>query len=383
MSISNGRSSPFNRVQELMRAIEEARVQEISSTEDRYRKYVNIMKDKEGQLPQISYKEKRFCCSVSKICSTVSCCFQSRCCGRETINFYVSEMHGDQILLRSRASASLPSQEQNQLTNTSFFIDLYQEHGEFLPFMISSAIEYLPTPELKEYWRLWDPESTEHLDRKRAEDFKRLLIQTHHIYDEVRMEMMKKEMRERLVHLPPKDQVRTHLSVRTQKALPATTAPLKQLATSEEMIFAGAERKFIDVGGKLKEFTKDRVIKDLLLITTCNDKEAFLAAQEVEKFLSPITTTEEIWEILLQVVYLHELKIRASYANMITNQLLRILEEDRPKRVIDISREKFASLIKAQQEANQDQQDRSKKLTEKEATGKFQQRQPRNFTIDA
>ena len=376
MSISTGRNSPMDRMQDLIKAIEESHLQEGSSTEDRLRKYVNIMRDKKGELPQVSYKEKTTCCSISRICSTISCCFQSRCFGRETINFYVSELHGDQILLRSRASSSTPSQEQNQMTNTTFFVDLYQEHGEFLPFMISSALEYLPTAELKEYWRSWDPESGEPLDRKRAEDFKRLLTQTHQVYDEVRMEMMKKEMRERLLTLPPKDQVRRHLSVR-----PHLTPPAADKMEEDVVMVAKVDKKFINSNGVLREFTKDQVIKDLQLITDCSLEQAIDAATQVETFLSPITTTEEIWEILLQVVYLHELRIRASYESLITSQLIHILEEDRPKRVVDISREKFALLIKAQQELKRSQQQRSKKLTEKEAASKFVKKQPRNFTV--
>lgn len=374
MSSVSGRNSPIERVQDILKSIESIHLGEMDSIEARFKTYVNIMKDREDQLPQISYQDKSTCCSLSKICSSISCCFQSRCCGKETINFYVSELQGDQIMIRSKASSTLPSQEQNQLTNTSFFIDLYQEHGDFLPFMISSAIEYLPTSELKAYWRSWDPESKELLDRKRAEEFKRLLSQTHQVYDEVRMELMKKEMRERLVSLPPKDQVRRHLSVKPQIASVTSLA-------QEDVQVASSEKKQIDNGGRLKEFTKDRVIQDLLLITTCSQGQALKAAQEVENFLSPITTTEEIWEILLQVVYLHELTIRASYENLITNQLIRILEEERPKRVIDISHEKFALLIQAQQRQNASAQEKTKKLAEKQAARQLSRTQPRNFTI--
>jgi hypothetical protein len=374
MSSVSGRNSPVDRVHDIIKSIERVHVEEISSTQARYTTYVNIIKDKEDQLPRISYQDNTTCCSLSKICSSISCCFQSRCCGRETINFYVSEVHGDQIMLRSKASSTLPSQEQNQLTNASFFIDLYREHGDFLPFMISSAIEYLPTEELKEYWRNWDLESKELLDRKKAEDFKRLLFQTHQVYDEVRMELMKKEMRERLVSLPPKDQVRRHLSIKPQRAASASLA-------DDQLRVASTESKLINIGGRLKEFTKDKVIQDLMLITTCTQAQALKAAQEVENFLSPISTTDEIWEVLLLVVHVHELSIRDTYENLVTEALTHILAEDRPKLVTDISHEKFALLIQAQQRQIASSQEKTKKLTEKEAARQLSRQQPRNFTI--
>jgi len=374
MSTASGRSSPVDRVQDIIKSIERVHLEDMSSTQARFTTYVNIMKDREDRLPRISYQDKTTCCSLSKICSSISCCFQSRCCGRETINFYVSEVHGDQIMIRSKASSTLPSQEQNQLTNASFFIDLYQEHGDFLPFILSSAIEYLPTDELKEYWRCWDPESKELLDRKKAEDFKRLLLQTHQVYDEVRMELMKKEMRERLVCLPPKEQVRRHLSTKPQ------SRPDVCLADDEVKVASSASKQ-INIGGRFKEFTKDQVIKDLMLITTCTQAQAFKAAQEVESFLGPISTTEEIWEILLLVVHVHELSIRDTYENLVTEALTHILAEERPKLVTDISHEKFALLIQAQQKQIASSQEKTKKLTEKEATRQLSRKQPRNFTI--
>ncbi len=374
MSSVSGRNSPVDRVQDIIKSIERVQLAEVSSTEARFKTFVDIIKDREDQLPRISYQDKTTCCSVSKICSSISCCFQSRCCGKETLNFYVSEVHGDQIMIRSKASSSLPSQEQNQLTNASFFIDLFHEHGNFLPFMISSAIEYLPTEELKQYWRCWDPESKELLDRKKAEDFKRLLFQTHQVYDEVRMELMKKEMRERLVSLPPKDQVRRQLSTKAQRAPDVSFA-------DDEIRVASSEIKKINIGGRLKEFTKEQVIKDLMLITTCTQPQAYQAAQEVENFLSPISTTHDIWEVLLLVVYVHELSIRDSFENLVTVALTHILAEDRPKLVTDISHKKFALLIQAQQRQIASSQEKTKKLTEKEAARQLSRKQPRNFTI--
>lgn len=382
MSVSSGRSSPIDRIQGVLRSMEEIRLQEVSSCEDRFRKYVHVVREQEHQLPDVSYQKKVTCCSVSKICSAISCCFQSSCCGRETNNFYISELSGNQIMLTPKRSSSLPSDEQNQLTNTSFFIDLYREHGDFLPFMISSAIAYLPTAELKEYWQSWDPESKELLDHKRAEDFRALLSQTHQVYDQVRMELMKKEMRERMTKLPPKEQVQRTLS---HKQRPERVAQHFQPGEdAEEVMIAPAatrSKKYIVKEGIRYEFTQDQVIKDLLMITTCTPSQAQQAAADVEKFISDQTTTEEIWEVLLHVVYLHGLNITESYENMLNQHLGQILAQQRHKRVIDIPYDQFAQLIKTQQESRLASRHKSKKLTEKVAARKFETKQPQSFTI--
>lgn len=353
---STGRSSPKDRIDLFLDAISQIKPETISNYQERMRKYVHVVEDQHESLPEVAYVVNRSCCSVTDVCKRVSCCFKSRCCTKEVYNYYVSEIDEDRINLRQKRSTKAPTTEINQLTNVTFFLDLYREFGEFLPFLMEAVIAYLPSDESRIYWMSWDPSSCENLDYQRAHDFKALISQASQVYEQVRMEMMKKEMREKMAQSPLSGPVSSE---------PRRAAHLPRVDTSKKML----RRE-----GKVSEFDRTRVKKDLLSLTFCSELEADRASLEVEKRISDVTTTQEVWDRMREVAQEERFEIKPAFASPMTENLFEILETEPAPRVIDIRTQRFAHLLRVSRVDRRRSDPRSDQRIQRVVKNKFEQK---------
>ena len=353
---STGRSSPKDRIDLFLDAINQIKPETMSNYQERMRKYVHVFEEQHKSLPEVAYVVNRSCCSVTDVCKRVSCCFKSRCCTKEVYNYYVSEIDEDRINLRQKRSTKAPTTELNQLTNVTFFLDLYREFGEFLPFLMEAVIAYLPSDESKIYWLSWDPSSSENLDYQRAYDFRLLLRQASEVYDQVRMEMMKKEMRDKIAHSSLTD--RESLE---NKQVTTTVSPRE------------SSKKMLRREGKVSEFDRIRVKKDLLSITFCSELEADRAALEVEKRISDVATTQEVWDRMREVAMERRFEIKPAFASPITENLFEILEQEPAPRVIDMRTERFANLLRVSKVDRRRSDPRSDQRIQRVVKNKFEQ----------
>ena len=125
--------------------------------------------------------------------------------------------------------------------------------------------------------------------------------------------------------------------------------------------------------GKVSEFDRIRVKKDLLSITFCSELEADRVALEVEKRISDVATTQEVWDRMREVAMERRFEIKPAFASPITENLFEILEQEPAPRVIDMRTERFANLLRVSKVDRRRSDPRSDQRIQRVVKNKFEQ----------
>lgn len=138
-------------------------------------------------------------CLFRSICSGCTFCDTATCCANSTIMTISSE---DNRLSSKKIN--------KKLTQADFYQELYEIYGtEYLPVVQSVALGAIEKmfPDEYEFWKNFDPKSTEFLDHNKASFFKKTMEEAYEVIREFKKAQMKRDLEE---SLKPKD---THVSV--------------------------------------------------------------------------------------------------------------------------------------------------------------------------
>ena len=328
MSITSIQGSP-SRVKHIEQALHDNERNFFRSYQDKIDHYVGVISHQKEALPEVSITTKKGgCISISDLCSAMSCCFRSKCCTTDIKYYYMAEAREDQIKVKPKPMREAPTDEENKLTNLSFFIELYHEQGEYLSYLMRSAIDYLPTAELKQYWKSWDPESTEPLDREKANLFRGIMKNARKIMEEIREEMMRSAMR--------KEMLRS-----SGFYSPSLKAEDKKLEKSLLKI-----PKHILEDDKCLLFDEEILKKDVKKICKCNPRELNLVVNLVLKRLPDVCTKQGIWNVMMEVIAELELQIKSSKESEFFQEVEFASSKCQAEKVIDLPTADFATLMK-------------------------------------
>ena len=289
---------------------------ENNTPETRFKEYMKNISLQ--NLPKIEMEQSNKNCLL-KLCTKISCCFQSKCCVVE--KHLIAEDQGQHIVLKKASSFKKLSAKDHQKTNGGFFLELYQEHKELLPFFIGTAIDILEDEKVKKFWSSWDANSQEPLDADLAAEFQQILHLVHEIHDELRKEKMKGQIKEKLRN---------------------TRVYIQNPNNNSQKI---VRKKFIEDSCGLLEFSKDQVVKDLRQITKCSESQAFELAQEIEDLLEEKTTKKVIWGHFMTVIVKHGLEIHESSIESLPKELLQVVKGMEYPSIADIPCSTFANIV--------------------------------------
>lgn len=295
---------------------------ENASLDIRVKEYMKTLAQE--NLPKIEIEQSNKNCLL-KLCTKISCCFQSKCCVVE--KHLVAEDQGPHIVLKKASSFKRLSAKDHQQTNGGFFLELYQEHKELLPFFIQTAIDILEDEKIKKFWSLWDANSQKPLDADLAAEFQQILHLVHEIHDELRKEKMKDQIRELLT-----------------KTKAFKHKPKSDSSNNPRKIWIE------DSCGSL-EFSKEQVVKDLRQITECSETQAYNLAEEIEDLLEEKTTKKIIWKHFMDVIVKNRLKIHESSIDSFPEELRQVVQSVDYPSIADIPCKTFADIV---QQLNKD-----------------------------
>jgi hypothetical protein len=400
--------------------------------------YIQVLEEQKrhGQLPKVAYTPSKFSMTCSSICQRINCFSYCRFFNRETTNIYITaQQDGSIFASRPRSIAGLDSSD-NELTNTSFFIHLYDRFSDHLPYIFPVALTTLPEA-IKTFWETWNPNSTEELERGKAKRLLKVLDEAEEVYREIRKEIMKKELLEKTglicsrlslsknysaepirkeaqtaapetFFLQPEEQIATRVeSIEPQCC---TSSPnvfvqsaqeqfelvteenqrldyerlsedLKQSAVQENFFqrvepsweqehiaIASAEhslevsspatisskrhtldpdKKYVNKKGVYFEFSKIKLIKDLLTVSKCSKSTAQQIADEIETWIDHEVTTQQIWDHCLKLLQEKNVQIKQLSRSRLGDELADIYGRMELSDVDDIPKEDFLALIKA------------------------------------
>lgn len=328
MSITSIQGST-SRVKHIEQALHDNERNFFRSYQDKIDHYVRVISHQKEALPEVSITTKKGgCISISDLCSAMSCCFRSKCCTTDIKYYYMAEATEEHIKVKPKPMREAPSDEENKLTNLSFFIELYHEQGEYLSYLMRSAIDYLPTTELKHYWRCWDPESTEPLDREKANLFRGIIKNARKIMEEIREEMMRSAMRkEMLKSVSFYPQSLKDEDKKLEKSLLKTP---KHILEDDKCIF----------------FDEEILRKDIKRICKCNPRELNLVVNLVLKRLPDACTKQGIWNVMMEVIAELELQIKSSKESEFFQEVEIASTKCQAEKVVDLPTADFATLMK-------------------------------------
>lgn len=318
-----------SRVKNIEHALKNNQRDDFVSYEDKINHYVSVISGQKEMLPEVLITTKdRGCISISQLCSDMSCCFRSKCCTKDIKYYYIADAKDDGIKLNPKQRREAPSEEENKLTNLGLFIELYHEQGEYLPYLMRSAIEYLPTEELKQYWRNWDPQSIEPLDREKANFFREIIKNARKIMEEVREEMMRSTMRKEIV-----------------KSRGSCSARIQNEENEPEISFPKTH-KYILEGDQCFPFDEEILRKDIKTICKCTPTELNLLLKLVLERLSDACSKQEIWNVMIEAILELNLEINPSKESSFFEEIESVSSRCQAKKVVDLSAADFASLMK-------------------------------------
>lgn len=318
-----------SRIKHIEQAMQHNQRDYFISYQDKIDHYIGVISHQKETLPQVSITTKKGgCISISELCTYMSCCFRSKCCTKDIKYYYVAAATEDQIKVKPKQRREAPSEEENKLTNLSLFIELYHEQGEYLSYLMRSAIDYLPTEELKQYWRNWDPESTEPLDREKANFFREIIKNARKIMEEVREEMMRSTMR--------KEMAKSRGS-----SSPRMLSGEKEIESSFPKI-----QKYILQGDQCFPFDEEILKKDIKTICKCTPTELNLVVNLVLKRLPEACSKQEIWNVMIEVISELGLLINTSKESDFFQEIEIASNKCQAQKVLDLSTADFATLMK-------------------------------------
>lgn len=208
------KAAPSNFVEGLAQSIERKTPSPGSDLKGRLEVYVKVIEEykqshQATSCPDVEIRKTQNCfslflrCQFRQICTGWRFCERSICCTTQTVLNYSSSPEDDTIHL---TAGRAQTDSRNQLTNTSFLLELYNQYGnEYLPLVYVCAIDYIEKTKMLagalEFWKNWDPASEEPLTVARAKFFRGVMQDAYIVVCEVRREIMRKDLQENLSKL--------------------------------------------------------------------------------------------------------------------------------------------------------------------------------------
>jgi hypothetical protein len=401
--------------------------------------YIQVLEKQKshGQLPKVAYIPSKFSLTCSSICQRINCFSYCRFFNRETTNIYITaQQDGSVFVSRPRSIAGLDSSD-NELTNTSFFIHLYDRFSDHLPYIFPVALTTLPEA-IKTFWETWNPNSTEELERGKAKRLLKVLDEAEEVYKEIRKEIMKKELLEKTgltcsrlslsksysaepirkeaqtatqqtfflqpeelmaarvesmepqcctsspnvfvqsaqeqFELVAEEKQRLDYYVRSaedlmqpalqenfyQRVEPSSEQEHIAIASAEQSLEVSSsaiissmrltldpDKKYVNKKGVYFEFSKIKLIKDLLTVSKCSKSTAQQIADEIETSIEHEVTTQQLWNRCLQLLQEKNVQIKQLARSKLGDELADIYHRMDLSDVDDIPKEDFLALMEA------------------------------------
>lgn len=468
MSIKIKGTSGLSALASLQTDFQQLAVFSSHSLEERIQSYVRYCNERKQakEIPKVDYTPSRFSFSCTQCCQRIKCLSNMR--------FFTREKNNTTIYITNEGSRSVvmtPSAEEGdfsnieRLTNTSFFLHLYESFDDNLEYLFPAALKTLPK-RAQEFWENWDPNSDQELDRKKAASLKKVLKEADEVYEQARKEIMKNDLMRRLASPLSKRQGQQTLEATSLSYVPCsricaseqpeiasnTVSPeapsgavchiqaqpalavaselflaepltqklqeqLPERSDTEEVALAASEdvivpaslddaaqcavdfaledsverppspalsggsgwskyggwsdrvevapvnplsvtvlsrvsaldplKKYVLKNGGYQEFSKERLTKDLLLVTKCSKSQASEIVQRVEDQIELTITAHDVWEILAELLREKNIRIKGRDTSRVGDGVADLCEERVCESVSDIPHEEFAYLMQS------------------------------------
>jgi hypothetical protein len=388
----------------------------VDSLESKINAYIEILEEQksQGQVPKVGYRSSKFSLVCSNIFQRINCFSQCRFFNHETTNIYITSQQDGNIFVAAPRSIEGLDRNDNQLTNTTFFVHLYERFSDHLPYIFPVALKTLPE-HIKTFWEKWNPNSQEDLEKGKATRLLKVLDEAEEVYKEIRKEIMKKELLEKSGLIPTRispSKCFTTADIRLE--VQATAASAAAFVKPQEKIFARVEslaspccssslddptqgdalgsnlslepecseiaifderpqrvessevvvatpckipspkrpaldpqKKYVNKKGTYFEFSKVKLIKDLLTVSKCSKTSAQQIADEIETWIDHEVTSENLLEHLLQLLQEKNIQIKQLARSKLGDELADICDRMELSDVDDIPKEDFLALMEA------------------------------------
>lgn len=413
----------------------------VDSLESKINSYIEVLEEQksQGQVPKVGYSSSKFSLTCSNICQRINCFSNCRFFNRETTNIYVTSQSDGNVFVSAPRSIEGLDRNDNQLTNTTFFILLYDRFSDHLPYIFPVALKTLPE-QIKAFWEKWNPNSNEDLEKGKAKRLLKVLDEAEEVYKEIRKEIMKKELLEksgmiasrvslskRYVAAPHQVEVQvvaasSNFCFRPQEEIFARVesipAPccgsslndcdqgrieriseeeqinqrrddepyaedLKEQALFRESVQCAAleerpqrvepssiveatpskipspkrpaldpQKKYVNKKGTYFEFSKIKLIKDLLTVAKCSKSMAQHIADEIEIWMDQEVTTQQLWDHVTELLQEKNIQVKQLARSKLGDELADIYDRMDLNDVDDIPQTDFLALMDAKKAKN-------------------------------
>lgn len=353
-------------------------------------------------MPKVKYNTSRFSLACLGVCQRINCFSHCKFFNQETTNIYISPQNDRRVYLSSPRSPQGFDDQDHQLTNTTFFVHLYDQFNDHLPYIFSIALKSLPE-EIKKFWERWDPNSMEQLEKGKAKRLLKVLSEADDVYTEVRKEIMKKDLlkkmecsqqnfrmsprmrletqppeakKESMDHQPlerlclsgnasldapssPSFEKMTSPSFRTQEPALVQALATMEVAPPAEVDIPVSPRpgnlgssldpskKYVVKKGVFTEFSPKKLAEDLVKITKCSSSIAEEIARGIQESMPQNCTSAEIWDQLVDVLKIRNIRIRPITRSRLGEEVEEIFEKMDLAEVDAIPQEDFLNLLEA------------------------------------
>lgn len=380
MAVKMVRDSPSVTLEELVGEFKRQLIDPVedddASNEDKIAKCVHILSNQQAKvpIPSVEYRKNAPCCG----CQSTNMCMNWNvirtviCCGVRKY-YYIRKGSNGMITLDTKSSRKPPPSEEIQLTNAAFFLDLYNHYGAYyLHKGWQESIKYLEnlaktegfSKDQLDYWRYWDPISTELLPPEKEQFFRDLMEDVCAVIQSARKEALKQQVQKAFT--PPPVQLIRPAALRLRSAAPlslhledgssseksssseSTSTPKPPIFTDQVLdsahqavseVLAGhvgedipachpVYPKLVQVGEVFVKFNREKIIEDILEITDATQELAEQIAIDTEEALKFPCTPKDIWQVVKRKVVSHGVHVKNFSSSPLSQKLARTMEED-------------------------------------------------------